>query len=218
MVRHPSKRGRQAIEHFGILTRFTGRLIHDCLACYFLLHCLHGLCNAHLLRELTFLFEVEHQRWAGAMRALLLQMHRCASTGKAPRAKKLASWQRRYRALVRQGHAANPPLAKSPTSRRGRPKQSKAQNLLHRLKTHQRSVLAFLEDPEIPFTNNQAEQDLRMMKVQQKISGAFRTLPGAQMFARIRSYLSTVRKQERDVFQSIIDALNGEPFLPRGPA
>ena len=94
---------------------------------------------------------------------------------------------------MRQGRAGNPPQ-KSPTTRRGRPKQSKAQNLLYRLQTHQESVLAFLQDPEIPFTNNQAEQDLRMMKVQQKISGTFRTLAGAQMFARIRSYLSAVRK------------------------
>lgn len=112
-----------------------------------------------------------------------------------------------------EGFAENPE-PQSPTGRRGRPKHTKAQNLLLRPRRHESSVLAFLQDFRVPFSNNQAEQDIRMMKVQQKISGAFRTLEGARTFARIRAYLSTVRKNKRDVFQETVNALIGQPFMP----
>jgi transposase len=212
-------RGRQAIEAFGILRRFRGRLIHDCWASYFALkHCLHGLCNAHLLRELTFIHEVQGQPWAGKMCDLLVEMHQFVTQRKAvssrtsPRQR--AFWQRRYRGLLREGWAANP--ARPPGfPKRGRPKQTKAQNLLNRLQCHQNSVLAFLYDFRVPFTNNLSEQDLRMMKVQQKISGAFRTSQGAQVFARIRSYVSTVRKNQRDVFREMVHLFQNKPFIPR---
>ena len=98
--------------------------------------------------------------------------------------------------------------------RRGRRKRTKAQNLLSRLRLYERAVLAFMHDSQVPFTNNQAEQDIRMMKVQQKISGAFRTFKGAQVFARVRAYLSTVRKNKRDLFEEIVAALSGKPFIP----
>ncbi|MBI4801638.1 MAG: transposase [Elusimicrobia bacterium] len=125
----------------------------------------------------------------------------------------LAAWTKKYQAILHAGFAENPE-PQSLSGRRGRPKHTKAQNLLLRLRQHGNSVLAFLEDFRVPFSNNQAEQDLRMMKVQQKISGAFRTLKGAQTFARIRAYLSTVRKNKRDVFQEIANALTGRPFMP----
>lgn len=214
------KRGSDAIEHFALLPRFTGRLIHDCLSAYFELKCLHGLCNAHLLRELTFLHEVLHQKWAARMLDLLMRMHRSVATCKARGfgpfvAPQLAAWTRKYQAVLRAGFAENPEPRPPPGPRRpGRPKHTKAQNLLLRLRQHERSVLAFLHDWRVPFSNNQAEQDLRMMKVQQKISGAFRTLDGARTFARIRGYLSTVRKNKRDVFQEIVAALDGRPFMP----
>lgn len=213
------KRGGDAIAHFAILPRFAGRLIHDCLSAYFDLNCLHGLCNAHLLRELTFLHEVLHQKWAQRMMGLLIRMHRSVAACKAragpPVAPQLAAWTRKYQAVLREGFAENPePQALPGPRRRGRPKHTKAQNLLLRLRLHERSVLAFLHDCRVPFSNNQAEQDLRMMKVQQKISGAFRTLEGARTFARIRSYLSTVRKNDRDVFHDIVAALDGRPFMP----
>ena len=110
----------------------------------------------------------------------------------------------------------NPPLVPLPnaTRKRGRKKQSKAQNLLDRLEKHEDSALSFLYDFRIPFTNNQAEQDIRMIKVKQKVSGAFRTFEGAELFATIRSYISTVRKQGRSVFQELKAAIVGDPFIP----
>jgi transposase len=210
------KRGTEALRAFGLLSRFTGRLVHDCFVSYFQLHCSHGLCNAHLLRELTFLHEVEHQSWAWAMKRLLLRMHHAVQSQRAragpPRAVQWTAWTDKYRALLRQGEAENPhaPL----TRRRGRPRHSRAQNLLARLRLHQDSVLAFLADHRVPFTNNQAEQDIRMIKVQQKISGSFRTLTGAQQFARVRAYLSTVRKHGRNVFQDTAAVFVGNPFMP----
>ena len=213
------KRGGDAIKHFALLPRFAGRLIHDCLSAYFNLNCAHGLCNAHLLRELTFLHDVLHQKWAKRLLDLLVRMHRSVAACKAragpPAAPQRVAWTRKYQAVLREGFAENPEPPPPPgPRRRGRPKHTKAQNLLLRLQEHESSVLAFLHDSSVPFSNNQGEQDLRMMKVQQKISGAFRTLEGARMFARIRAYLSTARKNQRDVFQDVVAAVAGQPFMP----
>lgn len=213
------KRGSEAIKHFALLPRFAGRLIHDCWSAYFELKCAHGLCNAHLLRELTFLHEVVHQKWARRMLDLLLRMHRSVAACKARAgpcaAPQRIAWRRKYQAVLRAGFAENPPSHPPPGSRRrGRPKHTKARNLLLRLQGHETSVLAFLHDSQVPFSNNQAEQDLRMMKVQQKISGAFRTIEGAWTFARIRAYVSTARKNRREVFEDIVAALAGRPFMP----
>lgn len=212
-------RGTDAIDHFAILPRFKGRLIHDCWSPYFkLLKCVHGLCNAHLLRELTFLHDVLGQRWAKRMLELLLRMHRSVASDRdvgSSASPRLAAWTWKYKALLREGFAENrerkTPVGPRP---RGHPKRTKAQNLLFRLRLHERSVLAFLHDFRVPFSNNQAEQDLRMMRVQQKISGTFRTFEAARAFARIRAYLSTVRKNKRDVFQELVAALAGQPFMP----
>jgi transposase len=216
-------RGQAALEHFAILPGFKGRLIHDCSACYGDLKCEHGLCHAHLLRELTFIEEHLHQAWAGKLRRLVLDMHARVSQLKAlgctqlPQPE-LASWTQRYAALLGEGRAANPPPCPSPVPRRGRPKKTKPINLLDRLERYQSAVLAFLHDFRVPFTNNQSEQDLRMTKVQQKISGCFRTLSGAHVFARIRSYISTARKHGQSILAVIASALSGCPFLPRAPA
>jgi len=212
-------RGGDAIRYFGLLPRFTGRLIHDCYSTYFELTCRHGICNAHLLRELTFLHDVLHQKWAKRMLDLLLKMHRSVAACKArdgpSSAPQLAAWIKKYQAILREGFAENPELKPPPgPKRRGRLKRTKAQNLLSRLRLHEPAVLAFMHDSRVPFTNNQAEQDLRMMKVQQKISGAFRTFEGAKVFARVRAYLSTVRKNKRDLFEEIVAALSGKPFMP----
>jgi transposase len=218
-----ARRGRLAMKHFSILPRFHGRLIHDCLASYFEWPCLHGLCNAHLLRELTFLFETLRQDWAGKMIHLLLNMNKRVNELKALGRFRLskrerASWIRRYNVLLAQGRAANPPPPRSSMSRRGRPKKSKAVNLLDRMLRHKKSALAFLYDFRVPFTNNRAEQILRMLKVRQKISGGFRTTPGAKRFLRLRSYIATVRNHDRPVFQALIDAIAGHPFIPVSPA
>ena len=217
-----AKRGAEALGHFGHLAGFCGRLIHDYFKSYLAYLCFHGLCNAHLLRELAFLRDEIHQLWAGRMFRLLLAMHRFVAREKQHTAQltlaQIAPWLKRYRALLRQGYVENPPLAPPAIRRRGRVAKTKAQNLLDRLDHHERSVLAFLYDFDVPFSNNQAEQDLRMMKVQQKISGGFRTLRGAQQFARIRSYLSTARKNGVNVFAAITDAVNGHPFIPLAPS
>ena len=218
-----SKRGLEAMIHFNILPHFKGRLIHDFWKPYFTFLCAHGLCNAHHLRELVFVHEVLHQRWARKMFLLLLAMHRFMTRlkekNKSPTSGQLTRWQKRYRALIAQGRRANSKaLSPKPKPKRGRTSQNKALNLLDRLQKHQHQVLAFLHDPQVPFSNNQAEQDVRMIKVQQKISGGFRTPSGATHFARIRSYLSTARKNNVNVMQALIQVFNGQPFFPSIPA
>ena len=215
------RRGREAQDNFGILPRFAGILMHDFWKPYLTYACVHVLCNAHHLRELVFLEEELHQKWAGKMKDLLLKMLECVGNqpsgvvGLTPQ--ELKPWLRRYRKLLKEGYGENldPPVR---TGRRGRLKKTKAQNLLERLDQHHASVLAFLSNFRVPFTNNQAEQDIRMIKCQQKISGSFRTMQGARTFARIRSYLSTMRKHQRNIFHSITEAIQGQPFLPHAPA
>lgn len=214
------KRGREAQDDFGILPRFAGILVHDFWRPYLTYACRHVLCNAHHLRELVFLFEELHQRWAGRMKGLLLKMLECVQNQPPDIAglttRKRAPWVEKYREILREGYEENPaPPVR--TGQRGRLKKTKAQNLLGRLDQHRKSVFAFLCDFRVPFTNNQAEQDIRMIKCQQKISGGFRTMQGARMFARIRSYISTARKHQLNVFSMILQAFEGQPFMPQMP-
>ncbi len=215
-----AQRGHAATDAIGILPAFAGRLIHDAWAPYWHYGCRHGLCNAHHLRELTALAEQAGQGWAATLHALLGEMKRHGDRGRAagqtrPSPAERATFVTRYRALLAEGYAANPPphrLADGP--RRGRLKQSKARNLLDRLSAREDEVLAFLHDWAMPFDNNQAERDLRMIKVQQKISGTFRDDTGATAFCRIRGYISTLRKQARHVLTALGSALAGQPPLP----
>jgi transposase len=215
---HP-KRGKEAMDSFGILPHFSGTLLHDAFSPYFRYRCAHALCNIHLVRELTFLHEELHQAWAGNLIVLLYEMHalarqhRARTTQLTPEEK--APLLQHFHNIVAEGRAAHPPTGPPPDPhKRGRRKQSKAQNLLDRLERHQAAVLAFLHDVRVPFSNNQAEQDIRMIKLQQKISGCFRTLLGALRFARIRSYLSTARKHALNPLHALSLALAGQPFLP----
>jgi len=208
------KRGLEAMQAGGILPVFKGRLIHDFWKPYFLLKCEHGLCNPHLLRELQALSELDQQPWTSDLSQLLLDMNEFSKTQKVvPAPQDLDPWLKRYEAILQAGWKLNPILPASNPKKRGRPKHSKAQNLLDRLQTHRDSILAFLFDPTVPFSNNLAEQDIRMLKVQQKISGCFRTFKGAQYFCRIRGYLYTARKQSRNIFDAIVSALSGQPFI-----
>ena len=214
-----AKRGTKAIADFGLLRSFQGRLIHDCFSSYLGLLCKHALCGAHLLRELTFLFDQLDQAWAGKLHDLLLDMHRLVTQQKAKGASglsppQLAAWRQRYDALIAQGRRANPEPSAPQQKRRGRPKKSKPQNLLDRLEHHADNVLAFLSDFRVPFSNNLAEQDLRMIKVQQKISGGFRTFHGAHTFVMVRSYVSTLRKNHQDILAGMANALGSHPFIP----
>jgi len=220
---HP-KRGRDATDAIGILPAFTGTAEHDAWAPYFTYdNCAHALCAAHLLRELIYVHEQHQQGWADELATLLVTAKELVDTARAAGQDRLdaitrATLDGHYDHLLDQGRAANPPLAPRPAAagpkRRGRTKQTKAQNLLDRLDTHRREVLAFVDDFAVPFDNNQAERDLRMMKVQQKISGGFRSPAGAAAFARIRGYMSTLRKQGLPVLRALEGVFAGSPLIP----
>jgi transposase len=189
---HP-QRGTVAMEALGIIPRCRGWLIHDHWAPYFTYEdCVHALCNQHLLRELKFLAEEHQEGWAQQLSQLLVRSHRRQQEQGPFTPSQFRYVLGRYRQLVRQGRQRHPGVPKG--------RQSKAANLVDRLEGYDLCYLAFLFDPDVPFTNNQAEQDIRMIKVRQKISGGFRTLKGAQIFARIRSYFSTCRKQGHNLW------------------
>jgi transposase len=213
------QRGQAATEVIGILPRATGRLIHDHWAAYWAYGDDHGLCNAHHLRELTAVEERDADHaWASGLKALLLTMKahiaaRQAAGETAIRDPVRQHCHHLYAALLAAGDAANPPARPKP-GQRGRPKQTKTRNLLDRLRSHQAAVLAFLDDWRVPFDNNQAERDLRMVKVQQKVSGSFRSEAGAAAFGRWRGYLSTLRKHGFDLLTAITLTLQGRPPLP----
>lgn len=158
-------------------------------------HCTHALCNAHHLRELTFAFEEDGQRWADDLRTLLLAINTAVKTaGGSLSMPEARPWRNRYRQLLNEAeHECPAPEPQEGVRKRGRIKRSKSRNLLERLRDYEDDVLRFMENGSVPFTNNRGERDIRMTKVQQKISGCFRSMRGAQVFCRIRSYLSTCR-------------------------
>jgi transposase len=215
---HP-KRGRDATDAIGILPAYSGVSVHDGWKPYQTqTHCRHALCNIHHLRELTFLEEQYHQGWATALKRLLREMK--AATEQARRQGHVqlhvpmrTAFVARYDALIAAGLAANPPPERG-LRRRGRLKQSPVRNLLERLLLGKEQVLAFLNDLTIPFDNNQAERDLRMLKVQQKVSGGFRAASGSAAFARIRGYLSTLSKQRIPLLMALATLFLGEPLYP----
>lgn len=211
------RRGQLGMYAIGILPQFAGRAIHDHYRSYFQFsHCLHGLCNAHHLRELQFITDQYQQPWAAQMSQLLLDIQ--AAVARAPTSHRaLSPYQCRqfadtYDQILVAGLAANPLPEKSP--QKGRPKQTPPKNLLDRLQQYKQQALAFMYDFRVPFTNNLAERDLRMVKVKQKISGSFRTHNGANIFCAIRSFISTARKQGFNVLDALEAAFQGNPFSP----
>ena len=213
------KRGSEATDEIGILPNFTGRAVHDHWKPYFTYDCDHALCNAHHLRELIFVLEQCGQAWAKEMIDCLLDIkqvvdqtrdasdHLCQA--------QLHEFETRYQRIIERGQAENPiPPPLPGKKKRGRPKKSKARNLLERLDEYRKETLAFMYDFRVPFDNNQAERDGRMAKVQQKISGTFRSQAGATAFCRIRSYVSTVRKNGINAIEAIRSLFAGRPWLP----
>jgi transposase len=213
-----AKRGREALDALDLLPRFRGELVHDGWSAYTgYTQCGHALCGAHLLRELTFLEEQSQQRWAAEMKTLLLKAKAaveaargCGETNLHPTDQ--AAFLKAYNCLVAAGFAANPPPETRPGRRRVA--QSPARKLLKRLERDRFAVLHFMHNFAVPFDNNLAERDLRMMKVKQKVSGCFRTVQGALRFCAIRSYLSTARKHGLSMFSALVDAFFGTPFMP----
>jgi transposase len=210
-----SKRGRAALTEIDILPCFEGTAVHDAYASYQHYPCKHALCNAHLLRELTFLEERHGQSWAKELTELLVEIKDACDRAVAhiPSPAAQADFAARYDAIIKAGLAAQPPPEERSVGKRGRLKQSKAKNLLDRLESRSDEVLRFMYDPEVPFDNNLAERDLRMMKVQQKISGCFRG-EGARYFCRIRGYISTLRKQGLSVLMGLEAVFKGQPIMP----
>jgi transposase len=215
---HP-KRGQKVLNAIGILPGFQGTSLHDGWMPYQQYPCQHALCNVHHLRELTFLEEELKQPWAAEMKALLLEMKAAVEQAKAAGKQALdvlalGRFHRRYEVVLALGYQANPPPTPPKKTHGGRTKQHPARNLLDRLSTYKWQVLAFLIDFAVPFSNNQAERDLRMLKVQQKVSGCFRTEVGLTRFCRIRSSLSTLRKQRVPLLSALEQTLTGHPVLP----
>lgn len=206
---HP-KRGQAAMDDIGILPVFRGTAVHDFWKAYLKYDCQHALCNAHHLRELTFLHEQHGQQWAKQMIDLLLEIKNKVDENKTRlNQPTLDAFKRKYRAILKKGFLENPAPETSPEpKKRGRTKKSKSRNLLERFQKFAREILAFAFDFNIAFDNNQAERDIRMMKVQQKISGTFRSREGADHFCRIRGYISTNRKKGCNVLRAIQNAFN----------
>ena len=191
------KRGGAALDEIGILPSYQGILCHDHWKPYFNYGLTHALCNAHHLRELTRAWEQDRQQWARQMHELLLEINTAVENAGGcldPPSSEL--YRKRYRDLLAEAENECPPPKKDSKHRKpGRVARSKSRNLLERLKDFEDDVLRFMDNQLVPFSNNQAENDLRMIKVQQKVSGCFRSMEGAKTFCRIRSYLTTCRKQ-----------------------
>jgi transposase len=209
-----ANRGILAFDAFGILGAFVGTLIHDGWQPYRDLTCTHALCNAHHLRELTYVFEEMGQAWANRLSELLIAAcHETHQTRGVLTPERLAFYRENYNALLVEGETANPRAA--PTGRRGRAKQSKALNLTDRLRAHADDVWRFATDHNVAFSNNVAEQAVRMPKVKQKVSGGFRTQTGLDTFCVIRSYLATMNKQGANLFRTLSQAFQGSVPQPR---
>ncbi len=212
-----TKRGQEAINEFDILPQFRGTAIHDHWFPYFAYdQILHGLCNTHHLRELTYVHEQEKEEWAEKMKKLLIKAKKIVEEHREKKFLPLNEKQaieNEYAEILSEGFEYHKKLPQLPRGKRGRQKQRVGKNLLDRFKGKQACVLRFIYDFDVPFTNNQGEQDIRMVKLKEKISGCFRIIQGGQIFCRIRSYISTARKQQWKILDALIDAIKGNPKL-----
>jgi transposase len=208
-----AKRGKQALDStFSLLKDFKNWAIHDCWQSYFDFdNCSHALCNAHILRELESLKE-NGTIWAIEMHTFLLELFHLSQKATLILPDKELFIQK-YRTICQNADKEEPPPI---FGKRGKPKNSKGRNLLNRLVQHQDGVLAFVFIQHIPFTNNQAERDIRCLKTKQKVANSFRTIKGAQNYARIQGFVSTLRKHNMNVFDNLVNILNNKKvvFVP----
>jgi len=210
-------RGKKGMDAIGILLAFIGTVIHDCWASYFMYTAIrHGLCNAHLLRELTAVWENTAQAWSKDLIALLLEVKSIkeqflSQNRREPTRYYLNKFGLAYNKILAEALAQNPVPIRDDT-KKGRAKRGKTGALVDRLILHKGKFLLFFTDFSVPFDNNQAERDIRMFKVKQKVSGCFRTMQGARDFADIMSFVGTARKRGISGFQAIKGALVGLPF------
>ena len=206
------KRGLKAIDEINIIPRYGGIIIHDCWASYLSYkHCGHALCGSHLLRELTFVIESNNYPWAKNLKRLLQETCKKVAQSKNKKLtdKEYANLQKRYRNIMTRGKKQLPPIPPKPSGKRGKLAKSDAHNLWERLHDHEKAVLMFAKDSHVSFTNNRAEQDLRMAKVKQKVSGCFRTEKYAHAYCRISSYLQTMANKGYNPLVAIQMALAG---------
>lgn len=213
------KRGLEAMAAIGIIPRYAGVIVHDCWASYLSYeHCGHGLCGAHLLRELAFILEANGYAWAKNMKRLL--QHTCSRVSKRKRKRltprEYEAVHKRYRNILTRAERELPPIPAKQNGKRGRVAKSDAHNLWERLQENETAVLLFAKDSNVPFTNNRAERDLRMSKVKQKVSGCFRKAEFAQAYCRISSYLQTMANQGYNPLVAIQMALSGQLYAESG--
>jgi len=213
------KRGQEAMQAIGVIPRYGGVIVHDCWASYLAYeHCDHGLCGAHLLRELTFIIEADGYPWAKNMKRLLQET--CTQVAQRKRkkitARQYENLQKRYRNILTRGEQELPPLPVRQNGKRGRIAKSDAHNLWQRLQEHETAVILFARDPNVAFTNNRAERDLRMSKVKQKVSGCFRKPQYAEAYCRISSYLQTMANRGYNPHVAIQLALSGQLYALPG--
>ena len=221
------KRGFDGLDHAGVLPSFSGVAVHDGFKPYRkYTHLQHALCNVHHLRELLGVIEQApddpQQAWAVQMDRLLRDLHTAVRDARASGRDRLdphelAGYRDSYQQIITLGYQTNP-AGTIPTGTRGVIRQTPAHNLLARLDTYRDDVLRFANDFRVPFDNNLAERDIRMIKLQQKISGCWRTITGAEHFLTIRSYLSTANKQHQPITDALTALATRQPWIPAAAA
>ena len=213
------KRGQEAMAAIGVIPRYGGVIIHDCWASYLAYeHCGHGLCGAHLLRELAFIVDADRYAWAANMKRLLQQTCLLVSQRKRKKLnrREYSNLHKRYRNILTRGEKELPAIPARQNGKRGRIAKSDAHNLWERLKEHENAVLLFAKESHVSFTNNRAERDLRMSKVKQKVSGCFRQREYAAAYCRISSYLQTMANSGYNPLVAIQLALSGQLYAETG--
>ncbi len=205
-----------------IIPNYEGILVHDHWAPYnHYNNCTHSYCNAHILRELNGITQKENTIWSQDMHKLLTNMniavHYAKEGGKSALSEaQIQKFRQNYEKIIKSANNYYPPPDVQNKKAKGRVKQPKGKNLLDRLSKYQEGTLRFLSDFRVPFTNNLAERDLRMIKVKEKISGSFASFKGGEIFCRIRSYISTLKKNNIAVLQGLRDALSGRAYVSVG--